>query len=138
MGPPLLRWFQFGTELGLRYSLKVMDCLFCKIIEGKIPSAKVFENEWVFAFKDIHPQAPTHYLFIPKEHFKSLAEIPADKVDVMAQLFSAIKTVADKEGLSKKGYRTTINTGREGGQAVDHLHVHLLAGRAMGPHLTGA
>lgn len=104
------------------------QCLFCKIIEGKIPSQKVFENESVLAFKDIQPKAEIHYLFVPKKHIESLASVSQNEVDVMMRLFSAIKEVADKEGITSRGYKTTINTGKGGGQVVFHLHVHLLAG----------
>ena len=113
------------------------NCIFCKIVTGKIPSNKVFESKEIIAFKDIHPQAPIHYLFIPKEHFESLAAVPNEKIDVVAKLFEAIKNFTDKEGISAKGYRTTINTRREGGQTVDHLHVHLFAGRQLGGNMVG-
>jgi histidine triad (HIT) family protein len=107
------------------------DCLFCKIVEGSIPTQKIYDGDQVLAFKDISPQAPVHYLFIPKEHYSSLADVPTDRVNIMASIFGAIKKVADQEGLSAKGYRTVINTGQDGGQVVFHLHVHLLAGKKM-------
>lgn len=113
------------------------DCLFCKIIDGKIPSSKVYEDDQVFAFKDIKPHAPIHYLFIPKKHFKSLADLPEGDAIVMTHLFSALKKVADKEGISADGYRTVINTRKHGCQTVDHLHIHLLGGRQLGGNMAG-
>jgi histidine triad (HIT) family protein len=113
------------------------DCLFCKIIEGKIPSTKVYEDDRVLAFKDIRPQSPIHYLFIPKEHFKSLADLPGEKIGVLADIFAAIKKVADQEGVSDNGYRTVINTRQDGCQTVDHLHVHLIGGRQLGGNMAG-
>ena len=115
-----------------------MDCLFCKIIEGKIPSKKVFENEDVFAFKDIQAQAPVHYLFVPKRHVDSLATLPTQDVNLMGRIYEAIKKVADDEGLSAAGYRTVINTNRNGGQTVFHLHVHLIGGKPLGGNMAGA
>jgi histidine triad (HIT) family protein len=114
-----------------------MDCLFCKIIEGKIPSAKVYEDENVLAFKDIQPQAPLHYLFVPKHHTESLATLPESETGIIDKIFTAIKKVAEKEGVSKRGYRTVINTNGDGGQTVWHLHVHLMAGKKMGGGMTG-
>lgn len=107
------------------------SCVFCKIIEGTIPSHTVFENEDVIAFKDIHPAHEIHYLFAPKKHIESLAEFKANQTDVIAQIFSAIFTVTKKEGLDQKGYRTMINTGEGGGQEVFHLHVHVMSGKRV-------
>lgn len=114
-----------------------MDCLFCKIVSGKIPSKKIYEDEDVYAFYDIHPQAPTHCLFIPKKHFESLADIPAGEMETVTKLFTALRKVADQQGISSRGFRTIINTRAEGGQTVNHLHIHLLAGRQMGPNMSG-
>ena len=114
-----------------------MDCLFCKIIDRKIPSEIVFESENVLGFKDIHPQAPHHYLFIPKEHFDSLADVSDAKVAVLADIYKAINHVAREKGISARGYRTVINVRKEGGQVVDHLHVHLLGGKILGGRLSG-
>jgi len=101
-----------------------MDCLFCKIIEGKIPSQKIYEDSDVVAIKDIQPQSPIHYLFIPRQHFSGLGDIPPESVLVMGRIFKAIQTVAKKEGFLEKGFRTVINTNKEGCQSVLHLHVH--------------
>lgn len=109
-----------------------MDCLFCKIVNGTIPAGKVFEDDLAIAFRDINPQAPVHILVVPKKHVASLAEIgttPEDK-SLVGHLLSVVAQIARSENLSK-GYRTVINTGPDGGQTVDHLHLHLLGGRAM-------
>src|ERR1700722_15731960 len=114
-----------------------MDCLFCKIVEGKIPSQKVYEDPEILGFKDITPQAPIHYLFIPKKHYQSLVEVPASEVGVLGKIFGAIKNVSEKEGFAQSGFRTVINTNPEGGQSVYHVHVHVLAKKQMGPLMTG-
>jgi histidine triad (HIT) family protein len=109
-----------------------MDCLFCKIVAGSIPATKVFEDSQAIAFRDIHPQAPTHILVIPKRHFASLAEVSTDPSDVglLGQLLAVTAQIARAENL-ESGYRIVINTGPDGGQTVDHLHLHLLGQRAM-------
>jgi histidine triad (HIT) family protein len=114
-----------------------MDCLFCKIIEGKIPSQKVYEDADVVAIKDIQPQAPVHYLFLPRQHFESLASIPGESWGVMAKIYRAIQTVAKKEGFSDRGYRTVVNTNKDSCQSVFHVHVHCLAGRQLGGNMAG-
>ena len=108
-----------------------MDCLFCKIASGTIPVTRLFENEQVLAFPDIHPQAPVHILIIPKQHFDSLARTTDVDADVLGHLLSAAGEVAQQQNLAK-GYRVVINTGADGGQTVEHLHLHLLGGRHMG------
>jgi histidine triad (HIT) family protein len=107
-----------------------MACLFCKIVAGEIPSKKVFEDDLTYAFRDINPQAPTHILIVPRKHIASLAELEAADRDLIGYLHLVANRIAKSEGLSK-GFRTVINTGPDGGQTVDHLHVHLLGGRAM-------
>jgi histidine triad (HIT) family protein len=107
-----------------------MACLFCKIIAGEIPSKKVFEDDLTYAFGDINPQAPTHILVVPRKHIPSLAEASAEDQEMLGYLHLVAARIARSEGLSK-GFRTVINTGPDGGQTVDHLHVHLLGGRAM-------
>jgi len=107
-----------------------MDCIFCKIITGEIPSGKVFENQEVFAFSDINKQAPTHVLIVPKKHIASLDHASAEDIQVLGHLHAVAAEIARKSGLTD-GYRTVINTGSDGGQTVDHLHVHLLGGRTM-------
>ena len=107
-----------------------MACLFCKIVAGEIPSKKVFEDELAYAFRDINPQAPTHVLVVPRKHITSLAEASHEDRDLLGYLHLVAAQIAGKEGLTK-GFRTVINIGPDGGQTVDHLHVHLLGGRSM-------
>ena len=102
------------------------DCLFCNIVKKEIPSNIVFENERLLAFEDINPQAPVHILFIPKEHFASLNEIPEDKKDILGEILIQARQVAEKKGLTERGYRIVLNTQRDAGQAVFHIHFHLL------------
>lgn len=103
-----------------------MDCIFCKIIKNELPSQRVFENESLIVIKDIHPKAPIHVLVIPKAHIESIAHLERGHETVVAELLYAAKNVA--EDLELKGYKLVFNVGKEGGQAVDHLHLHLLGG----------
>ena len=105
-----------------------MDCLFCKIIAGEIPSAKVYEDELVYAFKDIEPQAPVHILIVPKEHIKSAAEITAENSSVVAHICEVAAKIAREQGLDE-GFRIVNNCGDSAGQTVKHLHFHLMGGR---------
>ena len=105
-----------------------MNCLFCNIALGNIPSNKVYEDDKVLAFRDIAPQAPTHILIIPKEHYDSVLDAPAETVGYMVEI---AKKLAAEEGLCERGFRLVINTGDEGGQSVKHLHLHLIGGRSM-------
>jgi len=108
-----------------------MDCIFCKIIAGELPSDKVFESESVLAFKDITPQAPFHAVFIPKNHdITSMDGVNGNNSAVIAEIYEAIAQVAREQGLSK-GYRVTCNCGEHGGQTVGHLHFHLLGGQKL-------
>ena len=107
-----------------------MDCLFCKIIAGEIPGDKVYENDKVFAFRDIHPQAPTHILVIPKEHIGSVAELTDANRDVAAKCLTAAAKIAAQEGLTG-GYRIVSNCGPDAGQTVKHLHFHILGGQRL-------
>ena len=106
------------------------DCLFCKIAAGEIPSTKVYEDEWVYAFLDIDPQAPFHAIIIPKEHIASAAEITAENSGLIAKVFEAAAIIAKKENL-EKGFRIVNNCGADGGQTVGHIHFHLLARRNL-------
>ena len=106
------------------------DCIFCKIANGAIPSKKVYEDDAVVAFRDLNPQAPTHVLVIPREHISSHAETAAEHEHLMGQILMAAAQVARTENLAR-GYRLVINSGPDGGQTVDHLHLHVLGGRAM-------
>ena len=108
-----------------------MDCLFCKIIAGDIPSAKVYEDEMVYAFRDINPMAPVHVLIVPKCHLASADEVTGDNSAYVARIFEVIPEIAKAEGL-KDGYRVVTNCGEHGCQSVKHLHFHLLAGETMG------
>ena len=107
------------------------NCLFCKIIKGDIPSAKVYEDEFVYAFRDINPQAPVHVLVVPKAHISSAAELDGDNSFYVARCFEAIRKIAEAEGL-KNGFRVINNCGADGGQSVMHLHFHLIGGVKLG------
>ena len=107
-----------------------MDCLFCKIIAGDIPSTKVYEDETVYAFRDINPQAPTHILVIPKAHIPSVDGVTAENSAVVAHIFEVIPMIAKAENLTG-GYRVVSNCGADAGQTVHHLHFHILGGGQM-------
>jgi histidine triad (HIT) family protein len=107
-----------------------MSCLFCKIIDGTIPSTRVYEDDLCISFADIHPQAPVHLLIVPREHIESLAEATSEHMPLLGHLLSTASELARQKGLSN-GYRVVINTDDDGGQTVDHLHLHLLGGRHM-------
>ena len=113
-----------------------MDCLFCRILKGEIPSQKVYEDEWVYAFRDIAPQAPTHVLSIPRAHIAGADEITPENSAYVAHVFEAIPKIAAAEGL-ENGYRVITNCGADGCQSVRHLHFHLLGGRKL-PENMGA
>ena len=106
------------------------DCLFCKIIGGQIPSTKVYEDDLVFAFRDIAPQAPTHILVVPKTHIGSVAEINGENSALVARIFEVIPQIAKAEGLAN-GYRVVSNCGDDAGQTVKHLHFHILGGKTL-------
>ena len=105
------------------------DCLFCKIIAGEIPSAKVYEDDVCVAFKDTSPQAPTHVLIIPREHLDSLDKAQSSHKETLGHLLLTAAEIAREKGFAEDGYRTVINTNSDGGQTVFHLHIHLLGGR---------
>ena len=107
-----------------------MDCLFCKIIAGEIPSTKVYEDELVYAFEDINPQAPVHVLVIPKTHIASAADITEENSALVAHIFEVIPGIAKKLGL-KNGFRVVTNCGDDGAQTVKHLHFHIMGGRPL-------
>ena len=110
------------------------DCIFCKIIAGEIPSQSVYEDENVYAFRDLSPQAPVHILVVPKTHVESAAMLTAETTHLVARCFEAIAGIAKSEGLDG-GFRVITNSGKDGGQSVFHLHFHLMGGRALGPKL---
>lgn len=105
------------------------ECVFCKIAGGVIPTKVVFQNDDILAFPDMHPQAPTHILVIPKKHVRSLNEIDDD--ELIIKMIKAAKQIAINEGVYDKGYRLVLNTGKEGGQVIQHLHMHLLGGKQL-------
>lgn len=107
-----------------------MDCIFCKIASGEIPSKKAYEDDKVLAFYDLDPQAPVHILFIPKTHILSADEITSENSIIIAHIFEAIAKTAKELGL-EKGYRIVNNCGEDGGQTVQHLHFHLLGGCSL-------
>jgi len=107
------------------------NCLFCKIVAGEIPAAKIFEDERAVVFRDINPQAPTHALVIPRKHVASLNEASEEDEALLGHLLLVAARVARDEGLAGSGYRTVINTGAEAGQTVFHIHVHLVGGRRL-------
>jgi histidine triad (HIT) family protein len=107
------------------------DCLFCKIISRQIPARVVYEDEAVLAFEDIRPQAPVHILLIPKDHFSSLVEASEERSGLLGRLLLLARDIARKKSLEGTGYRIVLNTGRDSGQEVPHLHFHLLGGRKM-------
>lgn len=105
------------------------SCIFCRIARGEIPAQMVVNNKDVAAFKDLNPQAPVHILIIPKKHVASLDD--ANDSDLLGRMLALAAAIARQEGIAKSGYRTVINTGKDGGQSAAHLHIHLLGGRAM-------
>lgn len=109
-----------------------MDCLFCKIANGEIPTELVYENEDVAVFRDISPMAPVHLLFVPKKHIASAnAFADGEDASIVSRIFEAIAYVAKHEGFAESGYRVISNCGKDGGQSVDHLHFHVLAGKPI-------
>lgn len=113
------------------------DCLFCKIIEGKIPSKKVYENEHVLAFHDISPQAPVHVLIVPKAHVADVSQVSSTNADIFQHVLLAAGEVAKKLSLTKDGFRTVFNTGPHACQSVFHLHLHVLGGAQLGGSMVG-
>lgn len=116
---------------------KSKECIFCKIAAGTLPSQKVFENETVFAFKDIAPQAPVHVLIIPKKHIGDVLDVKSSEGETFQQLFLAAQHLAAQLGIAGSGFRTVFNSGDHACQTVFHLHLHLLGGTQMGGSMTG-
>ena len=119
---------------GMRIFMEVFplsDCLFCKIAAGEIPSNKVYEDEYVYAFRDINPQAPVHILVIPKAHVASVLECAALPEGMCDRLMKVCGDIARAEGLDKTGFRIVSNCGKNGAQSVGHLHIHLMGGRRL-------
>ncbi len=108
-----------------------MDCIFCQIVAGKVPSDILYQDGEVIAFRDINPQAPTHLLIIPKKHISSLAHLSEAESPLIAHMVNIANRLAKDEGISERGYRLVVSCGEEGGQLVPHLHMHLLGGRRL-------
>ena len=106
------------------------DCLFCRIIEGEIPSSKVYEGKDMYAFRDIEPQAPAHVLIVPKKHISSLEDCSEEDAEILGRIMVKVKEIAALAGITN-GYRLVSNCGEDGFQTVEHLHFHLLGGRPM-------
>jgi len=109
----------------------VSDCVFCLIGQKKIPSQVVYEDDDVYAFKDINPEAPVHILIIPKKHIPSLLELDEEDMVLVSKVYTVIKKLASEFDVQKTGFRVVTNTGKDGGQSVNHLHFHLLGGRTF-------
>jgi histidine triad (HIT) family protein len=108
-----------------------MDCIFCQIASGKIPGDIVYQDQEIIAFRDINPKAPVHILIIPKKHIASLNQMKASETALVGRMVAVASRLAKDEGVAEKGYRLAINCGKEGGQLVPHLHMHLLGGRQL-------
>jgi len=108
-----------------------MDCIFCQIIAGKVPSQTLYQDEKVFAFRDINPQAPVHVLIIPKKHIPTVAHLSEADAPLAGHMITIANQLVKSEGIAKSGYRLVISCGKEGGQVVPHLHLHLLGGRQL-------
>jgi histidine triad (HIT) family protein len=108
------------------------DCLFCKIVDGAIPSKRVHEDDQVIAFRDINPQAPTHILVVPRKHIATLNDLQPEDAALVGHMHLVAAQLASAEGLAQRGYRTLFNTNAEAGQTVFHIHLHLVGGRPLG------
>lgn len=108
-----------------------MDCIFCKLANGEIPTNMVYEDDKIAAFRDVNPVAPHHILVVPKKHYESLEDISHEEMDIIADIHRAIRKIAEQEGFAEEGYRVINNCGKNGGQEVLHIHYHLLAGKPM-------
>ncbi len=108
------------------------DCIFCKIVAGEIPANKIYENDRIFAFEDIRPQAPVHFLVIPKKHIPTLDDLVDEDASVVGEMLYRATRIAREKGTAERGYRQIINCRDDGGQEVHHLHLHIMGGRPMG------
>lgn len=107
------------------------ECIFCKIIKKEIPSKKIYEDEFVYAFYDINPEAPVHFLIVPKEHIKSVNDLNEKNINIISHIFKIINKLVLELGISESGYRIVNNCGVDGGQTVNHIHFHVLGGRNL-------
>ena len=112
-----------------------MDCVFCRIVAGEIPSDTLYQDDEVMAFRDINPLAPIHVLIIPKRHITSLAALNDDEIPIIGHMAKVANQLARQEGVAEKGYRLVVSSGEDGGQVVPHLHMHLLGGRRLSDRL---
>ena len=112
-----------------------MDCIFCNIVAGKISTDIVYQDDEVLAFRDIHPQAPVHLLVIPKKHYTALTDLAEEDKMLMGHMVTVANQLAGQEGIANSGYRLVVNCGRQGGQLVPHLHLHILGGRQLSGQL---
>ncbi len=110
----------------------MIDCIFCKIISGEIPSQKIYEDDYVYAFNDINPTAPVHFLLIPKVHIDSVNELDDTNIHYVSKVFMAIAEITKKLGIADDGYRVVNNCNDDGGQTVHHIHFHIIGGKALG------
>lgn len=110
----------------------MQDCIFCKIIRGEIPSQKVYEDDLVFAFKDIQPAAPVHILIVPKKHITNLNDMTEEDVNLLGRIHLVASQIAQEQGIAESGYRVISNHNKDAGQVVFHLHFHLVGGRVLG------
>jgi len=117
--------------------LKSKECIFCKIVQGTLPSDRVFEGERVYAFRDISPQAPVHVLIVPKKHIEDVIDVGATDGPVFQDLFSTAQHIASQLGIVGNGFRTVFNSGEHACQTIFHLHLHLLGGTQMGGSMVG-
>ena len=108
-----------------------MDCIFCQIVAGKVPSEILYQDEEVIAFRDIHPVAPTHLVIIPKRHIPSLIHLSEGDLPLIGHMVNTANQLAKREGIAESGYRLVVNCGEQGGQLVPHLHMHLIGGRRL-------
>lgn len=108
------------------------DCIFCKIINGEIPTNKVYEDEEILAINDINPVAPIHILVMPKKHIDCIANITREDEQLITKIYRVINKIAEEKGFKEKGFRVIVNSGKDGGQEVMHLHFHVLAGKCLG------
>jgi histidine triad (HIT) family protein len=107
------------------------SCVFCKIASGEAPANIIYQDEWVTAFRDIHPVAPTHVLIVPNKHIQSVSYAEPEDEQILGHLFTTARKIAEMDGITAGGYRTIVNTGVHGGQTIFHLHMHLIGGQRM-------
>ena len=112
-----------------------MDCIFCKIVAGEIPSDILYRDDEIIAIRDVQPQAPVHVLVMPIEHIASLSDVEEAQSELLGRMAQVAKGLAKSEGIAEKGYRIAVNCGDEGGQTVGHLHMHLIGGRQLSGQL---